>query len=190
MEHLLDRLMPELQGLLDTPFAFFGHSLGAWIAYGVAHRLRIAGGPKPVRLIVSSCRAPHLPPRLSLIGSLQDRALLEEVQRRYGLIPQVIMDDPVLMQMFLKVLHSDIALFESTRFHLDAPLACPVSAYGGVDDEAVRPEDLKAWTSHTSGDFEYRAFAGGHHYLRNAQGDMLPALTDSLTGVLTRALMY
>jgi medium-chain acyl-[acyl-carrier-protein] hydrolase len=42
----------------DKPFAFFGHSIGALIAFEVARRLAVLGGPAPSHLFVSACRAP------------------------------------------------------------------------------------------------------------------------------------
>src|SRR5262245_27618913 len=46
---------------LDRPFAFFGHSLGALVAYETTVRLAREQGLSPAMLFVSGHRAPHLP---------------------------------------------------------------------------------------------------------------------------------
>lgn len=51
-----------LAPLMDRPFAFFGHSVGARVAYGLTHHLADTGRRLPLWLGVSSFRAPS-PPR-------------------------------------------------------------------------------------------------------------------------------
>lgn len=70
MEPLFTQLLPLIQALsqallplLDKPFAFFGHSLGALVSFELARQLRRQYGVQPVRLFVSAGRAPQLPHR-------------------------------------------------------------------------------------------------------------------------------
>ena len=58
---LVDALVPHLLGFLNKPFAMFGHSMGAIIAFEVARRLRDEHRLQPVRLFVSGRRAPQIP---------------------------------------------------------------------------------------------------------------------------------
>src|SRR5262245_6312207 len=48
---------------LDLPFAMFGYSLGALMAFEWCRAIRRRSGREPLRLIVAACAAPHLPPR-------------------------------------------------------------------------------------------------------------------------------
>src|ERR1700761_5579544 len=45
MEPLVSQIVPVIRPLLDMPFAFFGHSLGASVAFDVARRLRRERAP-------------------------------------------------------------------------------------------------------------------------------------------------
>src|SRR5690348_12875642 len=76
---LVRALAQVLQSATDRPYALFGHSMGALLAYEVALALRADGRPPPRRLIVSGHRAPHLPPPRTPIHQLDDGAFLEEV---------------------------------------------------------------------------------------------------------------
>ncbi|MBI1357389.1 MAG: alpha/beta fold hydrolase [Acidobacteria bacterium] len=181
MEPLLDAITPELQPLLDRPYALLGHSLGSWVAFGAARRLRALGAPAPVRLFVSGCRAPHLSSRFPPIHQLPASAMVHEIQRRYGVLPALILEDREVLEMFTRVLRSDLALFETTRFPPDEPLACPISAYGGREDVIVSAPDLEAWAEHSAaGDFEFRSFPGGHHYIRDLPEGLLPGVAAAL----------
>jgi medium-chain acyl-[acyl-carrier-protein] hydrolase len=185
MEPLLDALVPELTPLLDRPFGLFGHSLGGWVGYGIARRMRQNGGRQPLRLIVSSCRAPHLPPRLPPMHRLPEAALIAEVQRRYGPIPQPILQDRGFLDLFVRVLRSDFALFDSAVFSPEPPLACPISAFHGRSDPAVTADDVQAWVGYTSAPgFEFETFDGGHHYLRDGAPGFFGAISASLGGAV------
>jgi medium-chain acyl-[acyl-carrier-protein] hydrolase len=184
MEPLLDALVPELLPLLDRPFAFFGHSLGAWIAFGAARRLRDRRAPGPVRLFVSASRAPHLPSRLAPLHQLPAAALLHELQRRYGPFPRVILEDRESLEMYLAVLRADFALFETTAFAAEAPLDCPIALLGGRTDDIVTPADLEAWAMHsTSPTAPPGFFEGGHHYLKDLPRERFAAIAEALPGV-------
>ena len=55
-----DALAATLAGSAAGPYALFGHSMGARLAFEVVRRLRAAGAPLPEVLYVSGCRAPDV----------------------------------------------------------------------------------------------------------------------------------
>lgn len=59
---LVEPLCTALRPYLDRPYALFGHSMGAVVAYEVARRFSGAGVAGPTCLIVSGRRAPCSPP--------------------------------------------------------------------------------------------------------------------------------
>ena len=64
METLVARLSEAIRPRLDRPYALFGHSLGAAIAFELAGELARVGAPPPLRLIVSGAAPPgHRPER-------------------------------------------------------------------------------------------------------------------------------
>jgi len=67
---LLETLSREIEPLLDRPFAFFGHSMGALVAFELSRAVRARTGRAPAHLFVSGRRAPHLPSRRPALAAL------------------------------------------------------------------------------------------------------------------------
>src|ERR1700694_2711560 len=89
---LVEALAQALVPLLDKPFAFFGHSLGALVGFELARQLRRQTGVQPVRLFVSADRAPQIPPRDRPIHALPKGEFLVELRRLNG-IPRKVLED-------------------------------------------------------------------------------------------------
>jgi medium-chain acyl-[acyl-carrier-protein] hydrolase len=181
MSQLLDALEVEIAPWLDKPFAFFGHSMGALIAFFLARRLRSTNKAVPFRLVVSSCRAPHLPLRLPPLHSMTEPQFLDELERRYEKLPAVIMDDRELRSIYLNALSADFELFESVEYCVEPPLSCGIVALGGYDDAAVTTDEIRAWRLHTSGPFESHFIPGNHFYFRSATSEFLRLLQTCLS---------
>jgi medium-chain acyl-[acyl-carrier-protein] hydrolase len=177
---LIDAALGALQPYLDLPFAVFGHSMGALLAFEFARRVRRAGGPTPVRLFVSGHRAPDLPRHHAAIAHLSDAEFVAEIRRRYAGVPTEILEQPELLALFLPCLRADMSLIEHYRCEADEPLDCPISAYGGRDDAEAGEAELGAWRAHTRAGFTVQRFPGGHFYLRHARTELLTAVCGDL----------
>ncbi|MFM8332782.1 MAG: thioesterase II family protein [Candidatus Methylumidiphilus sp.] len=165
---------------LDKPFAFFGHSMGALIAYELAHELRRQTGKLPLRLLVSGRGAPHLPATLTPISALPETALFSELQRRYGGIPQMLWQEPELRALLLPQLRADLAVVETYAPAPAEPLPCPLRAFCGKQDHCVDGASLAAWRSLVRDDITVQMFDGDHFYLNNAPQPLLQAIAAAL----------
>jgi medium-chain acyl-[acyl-carrier-protein] hydrolase len=180
---LMSTLMPVLrQALLPyfgAPFAFFGHSVGALIAFELARQLRRQGDPAPVQLFVSGHRAPHLADRDPPIHQLPDAQFLEELRRLKG-TPKQVLENLELLDLLLPALRADFALYENHAYSPEAPLDCPISAFGGRQDQEVSREELEAWRDQTTRSFMLEMFEGDHFFLQSTQRALLQALSVAL----------
>jgi len=174
---LVEALARVLDPLLDKPFAFFGHSLGALIAFELARQIRRHHGVHPVRLFASAGRAPQIPHRTPPIHNLADKEFLAELRRLNG-TPRELLDHEELMEVMLPILRADFALYETYLYSNEPPLNCPISAFGGVQDRRVSASDLEAWRSQTSASFSLRMFPGDHFFLKEPL--VLEALSQEL----------
>ena len=172
---LVNVLREELQPYFDIPFAFFGHSMGALIAFELARKLRQSGGPMPVRLFLSGRRAPHLPPSRPPIHHLPDEEFRHEVRLLQG-TPEEVLGNEELMQIILPVLRADFAVCETYAYSAEEPLAMPLSVFGSNHDPEVNHDELEAWRSQTTGSMSLRIFEGNHFFLH----PMRLALTDAI----------
>lgn len=180
MEDLLKALGEAIDPCLDQPFAYFGHSLGAVIAFELARSLRV----EPLCLLVSGARAPqlrrdHVPP-----PPPADEELIAELRRLDG-IPKELLENRELMQLALLALRADTALYRNYVYQEAPPLHCPILAYGGLDDPRIAREDLEAWAEQTTQSFQLEMFAGGHFFLETHQAEFLKALARHLERIIS-----
>ncbi|MFI7453015.1 thioesterase II family protein [Nonomuraea sp. NPDC049714] len=148
------------------PYALFGHSFGALVAFELAREMRARELPAPRRLFVSAHRAPDADVGTPPIRDLSDRDFLDKVIR-YGGMPQEVLDSPDLLAMVLPALRADIDAAEGYRFVAGAPLDCPISVFGGRSDSVTPQAQLYGWRSHSVAEVEVRLFDGGHFFLHD-----------------------
>ncbi|AKT38843.1 thioesterase II family protein [Chondromyces crocatus] len=166
---LLDALLPVItQAASGAPFAFFGHSLGALIAFDVTCALHAARASLPRLLIASAHQAPGLPDTDEPLHALPDADFVAAL-RRFGGMPQAVLQQPELMELVLPILRADFELSESWRTASDAPLPVSITALGGLADVSVSETALEAWRMHTQRDFSRHMFPGDHFFLQSSE---------------------
>lgn len=180
---LVDRMVDELAPRLRAPFAVYGHSLGAMVGFAFVRALQGRSPGQPVQFFASARRAPQIAERTRL-RQLSDSDFLSAL-RRMGGIPDAVFEDRELMEYFLPILRADIAVSETDTIASDAPLGCPITAMGGVDDDRVSADDLEAWRAQTTGSFEREMFPGGHFFLHGERDRLLASLSRRLLGAIS-----
>ena len=176
---LVEALAAALLPLLDKPFALFGHSLGSLVSFELARQLRANHQARPIRLFVSAGPAPQIPHRGPPIHSLPEREFAAELRRLNG-TPGELLSHKELMDIVLPSLRADFALYESYRYSSGPPLNCPISTFGGLNDQRVNHDDLEAWRDQTTASFSIRMFPGDHFFLKSTQPLLLRALSQEL----------
>ena len=181
VESLDDALSPYLEG----PFAFFGHSLGAIVSFELALKLQREGRKIPLHLFVSGRRAPGIPRQHPITYNLPDSEFVEELKRLNG-TPKEILDHSEFMQLMLPVLKADFEISETYK-HSGEPLRdCPITAFGGKQDEDVPQHFLEAWQEHTTGPFKQRMLPGDHFFLHASEQLLLAAVNQELCRMTDR----
>jgi len=181
---LLPLLVTALGPYLDRPFAFYGHSLGALLSYEVTRHLRRQQAPLPRQLFVAAHRAPHLPSAESPLHTLPPASFLAGVRQRYNGFASAIWENAELLELVLPQLRADFTLAETYRYQPEAPLACPIVAIGGQDDQSVPREELAQWRTHTQTNFKLYLLPGDHFFLKQASAELLTLLRTELLQLL------
>jgi surfactin synthase thioesterase subunit len=160
---------------------FFGHSLGALVAFETARELRRRGLSQPDGLIVSSCPAPPFPAAAEPVSTLADDALLTRAARRWGIPAEDLSADPTLRAHALACLRGDLAVLENYRYRPEQPLDAWISVMAG-EQESTRA-DAPDWRQHTRRPIGRAVLPGGHFYFRQHRPETLRVLRET---VLTR----
>ena len=182
---MVETLAAAIRGHLDVPFAFFGHSMGALIGFELARELRRRRQAGPAHLFVSGHRAPQLRDPDPPIHRLPEPAFVAALRRLEGTSEEVLCNAE-LMQLMMPALRCDFAACETYAYVPEAPLACPISAFGGADDPKVGPAAIAAWRHQTTGAFVQRIVPGTHFFLYGARDLLLNAIAEDLGKSTTR----
>ena len=181
----LEPLVAELIDVVDgsTPYALFGHSLGALIAFELARALRREGRPGPARLLVSAHRAPQLPREEPDIHDADDEVFAAGLKTLRG-TPEELLANEELMELLLPILRADFAIAETYDYYDEPPLSCAITAFGGLADHVTTREKLEPWRAQTSGDFVLRMIPGGHFFVNESRDLILRAVFQDLMSSL------
>ncbi len=169
---------------LRNPFAFFGHSLGAFISFELTRRLSKQYGLEPVHLFVSGIRAPQIASSNPPMHHLPESAFLAELGRRYSGIQEEILQNPAIMQELLPGLRASFEMYESYKYMTGDLLDCPITAFGGLEDDTVRQADLEAWRYQTKCAFTLRMVPGNHFFIHFERQHFLRTLYNEITRIL------
>lgn len=161
-------------GLLDLPFALFGHSMGGLLAFEVARAFRQT--PQLQHLFASGCHMPQLDHNEPPIHALPPDDFLAVLVKRYGAIPDEILREKDLVALLLPALRADLMMVECHRHQPGPALACPITALAGLDDARATPEVLAGWRTQTTSSFELLHFPGGHFYLQTQAQELVATL--------------
>ncbi|WP_353947379.1 alpha/beta fold hydrolase (plasmid) [Streptomyces sp. HUAS MG91] len=183
--HLMDRAPIQDAGLLadfllravapapDVPYALFGHSMGALLAYEIACRAVASGLPRPVWTGVSARPAPCTADRSVRYGDLSDAALRDRLKRLGG-TPDEVFDDPDLWAVFAPVIRADLRVVENWRPRPGTgPLPVALSAFAGAGDHAAPAARMAGWAERTEHFIGLHVLDGGHFYFAHDPGPLL-----------------
>jgi medium-chain acyl-[acyl-carrier-protein] hydrolase len=171
---LADTMARSLAPSLQPPYAFFGCSMGALLAYECAHRLVLGGAPNPSRLIVAAAPAPAQVSITQPLHRLPDKPFLAAVQSQYD-NPMMAAIDEEMLPLVLPGLRGDMTMYETYQARPDTPpLPFPISAIGGLKD-GIPETGIRAWRNHTAASFAAHMLPGGH-FLVHEQETALAAL--------------
>lgn len=180
LDGLVDEIARAMLPHLDGPFAVFGHSMGAVIAFEITRHLRREYGASPAHLFVSGHRAPQINggPRRQTYD-LPEPQFIRVLHDLNGTGREVLRH-PELLELMLPLLRADFQVCETYTFTPGPPLDCPLTALGGVQDTDVTQEYLDLWGEQTTGRFNAQMLPGDHFFIRSEQAHLLRIVSKEL----------
>lgn len=179
----LGALVDELRDVIPTerPFALFGHSMGALVAFELARALRRARLPQPLHLFVSGAPAPDFVPNRPPRFRLGRSELIAELAKLGGTPPAVFGDDE-LLDLCLPTLRADFALLDTYRHAPEEPLDTPLTVFYGALDAEVAEDEIFAWRRHSRAEVRFVRFSGGHFFVESEAEAVRTAVAAVLAG--------
>ena len=153
---------------LTLPFAFYGHSMGAMIAFEVARELRRRNLPMPVILFVAAYTPPQMERPLSAISDIADNDhFLMELEIRYNGVPTALKQCAELRALFVPILRADFIMLDHYVYQPEERLDLPIDIFIGEQDQHATVDRLMGWKDQTSQESDLHVVAGGHFFIND-----------------------
>lgn len=176
---LAERITDKLLRLDERPTLFFGHSMGAVLAFETAWRLERKGsGTAPRALIASGRRAPSTH-RVESVHRRDDDGIIAELKLLDG-TDQGVLGNEEILRMALPAIRGDYEAIERYRCDEQRRVNCPITAVTGNADPRTTIEEATAWARHTAGSFRLEVLPGGHFFLTGQQAGITSLISREL----------
>jgi medium-chain acyl-[acyl-carrier-protein] hydrolase len=162
-------------------YAFFGHSLGALMAFEVARSLQRLHLRQPAMLIVSGSDAPDVRDAPHRFSILDDDALLDALAAFNG-VPADLLTQRDLMRLCLPTTRADFEMVETYQYVPSELLKIPIRVLAGTADTHIRMDQLTAWKRQTSASCAVKCFDGDHFFIESRRHEVLSHLKRILCG--------
>ncbi len=183
---LINDLTPAILPVLNMPFMFFGHSLGAHISFYMSRYLRKYNLPLPTHIFISGARAPHLPEKPDALHyTMEEKEFIDKLIKFGGMVDEVLHNRD-LLDMVLPVLRADIEMLNTMKYTEDEPLDCSITSLWGMSDKRVSREDAEAWNAHTSKDFNLKMIQGKHLFINTNLDEVINIINQEVAGYRRR----
>ncbi len=197
IEEMTDILEEVLRPDLDRPYAFYGHSAGALIAFWLARRLQRTCDIRPTHLFAAAFSSPLVPNRF-LIKKIQDirSAGFQGIPKPDEITDACVdrlfdaMVEPGFENIFERtreVMVRSAAALKMVESHYSRPKAedpfdIPITAFHGNNDPFLTGDEVEAWKETTTGPFKYHILVGDHFFLHEDQSEkaLLSLITQDL----------
>lgn len=169
-----------MQQLSGDPYAIFGHSLGAILAYETIYQLKSRGYKEPDVAFFSGRSAPHVSDKdEKIVHTLPDEEFIPHLMELGGTPPHFF-ENTELMNLFLPIIRSDFRLSETYIFkEKNSKLGCDVNIFYGNQDDTLSG-DIEEWDQATDNACKYFGFDGDHFFIHSHSQFVIEALIKGL----------
>lgn len=179
MEKLIEELViPILIASEGKNYYFYGHSMGALIAFATAHKIEEKYHSSPQKLIVAGRTAPNYSDNARFKSYMDNTALLKELRRLKG-TPEEILNNDEIMDFMIPVIRNDYMLLESYHYNGQI-LDIPIVAHAGSNDEDASLEEMEHWKEVTSKSCITQEFNGNHFFVQTLGDYYMQAVVNTI----------
>ncbi len=187
METLVAALVAEILATGAKRFAFFGHSLGAVVAFEVARALRHMRATMPLALFASGAESPRMRKVKRRMHDLSNADFKKHLAD-YGGTPQAVLACDELMDILIPGIRADFTISEQYIWREEALLDLPIDVLVGNGDAFVEWERACGWSAETTGDVRYHVLDGQHFFIETDQQRVLDILRSALQALISESI--
>lgn len=165
---------------VDRPFAVVGFSFGSLVAFEWIRFLRNSSKQLPIHFFPFALRAPQLAMERPFIHNLNNDEFLKTMSERYGGIPDVVLQDPEMLEIILPPLRADMRALEAYVYSEEEKLNLPITAVSGASDSIASLEKISQWKDQTSLGFNTKQFPGGHFFNSGFESQVVPFILSEI----------
>ncbi|MBC8007232.1 MAG: alpha/beta fold hydrolase, partial [Prolixibacteraceae bacterium] len=178
IETMVERAYQAVTGKMTSSTVFYGHCLGALVAYELARRLEREGLPVPVHLVMAGTVGPHLyvAPNAHQLSVDKLLELLDVI--KYPYIKR-LKADLTFRESRLDMIRADFEAMATYQHQLGEASGIPLTAISLRHDLWSYPLRTDTWQHHTSEFFDLQEWEGDH-YACNHQPQRLVKLLETL----------
>lgn len=180
MEEMVEDIFRQIQSRLHTPYAIYGHSMGAMLGYLLTKRILSEGLPAPLHLFFSGRAAPGIVQSSAFIHTLPREEFFVAL-RNLGGFSDDLLENEDLNDLFEPVIRADLRSLASYRYEATAPFNIPITVMIGLE-ESITFEEAAAWQKETTASVAVTEFTGDHFFINRHPAQII----EIMTGLLLR----
>jgi surfactin synthase thioesterase subunit len=160
-------------------YAFYGHSMGAIVAFALIKKMSAEKCPLPIHLVVTGAGGPAGRSEIRRNRHLMDKQdFLKEIRELDG-CPEDILQNDELLDYFEPILRSDFELSETYDYQHDQPLTLPITVITGAL-ESIPEEDIQLWQQETLRPVDFIKMPGKHFFIYDDPGQIMHIVNKKL----------
>jgi medium-chain acyl-[acyl-carrier-protein] hydrolase len=179
MPALVESISHAIERQRDMPFAFFGHSLGALLAFELVRYRKRLGLPMPLHLFVSGCDAPQFRDPPKGLHKFSDDALIDALKEYNGTPPEILAHRE-LMELVLPTVRADFSLAENYQYDGGLLLDTLMTVMAGTADDRSSLEQVEGWAKETAANCDIQWFEGDHFFINPQKEAVINCINEAL----------
>lgn len=178
IDELVDDVFCQIRDHLQSPYAFYGHSMGTVLAYLVTKKIIAEELPQPIHLVMTGSGGPSNEDRERDRHTLSKEAFKAKL-KEYGGSPSEILENDELFNFFEPIIKNDFKVVETYEYEATEPFDIPMTVAIGLSED-VTLEEAKLWEKETTQKVSVRQMPGGHFFIYEN--------TDNLVNIISRSV--
>ena len=162
-------------GKLDTkPFCFYGHSMGARVAYEVSLMLWRFQYRLPLHFFASGSSAPCVPYTKDHIHDLPNNDFIVKIGELNG-SPEEVLANKEIMDLLLPAMRADFKIIETYCNLAKLNIPIKLSVFAGREDD-IEQENIEKWLDLFKTTTGIHWISGDHYFIDKNKTDVLDKL--------------